>query len=154
MLTLIALTLAMQTAEPAPARTPDLSAAAWLAGCWHSEGFGGTISECWTPTADGQLVGAFQLSRGGALDMSELMLIGTAGGQAGYHVKHFSADMVPWEAPEERVTFAFVSASPEQIVFDGLVLEPRGPDAYRITLRVRTPEGGTRDTLLHFERTH
>lgn len=125
----------------------------WLEGCWAGPGFDGEMSECWMRTASGELVGAFQYSADGALQFSEMLMIGhNPHGDFGYHVKHFNRDFTGWEENGEQVTFEFLALEGRRVVFSGLVLEPDGEDAMRAFLDMRSDEGVVNTVEFHFER--
>lgn len=145
------------TAVPALAEEPIEPAAVyealgWLEGCWRGPGFDGEMSECWMRTASGELVGAFQYSAGGELQFSEMLMIGTAGGAFGYHVKHFNRDFTGWEENGEQVSFPFRALDGDRVVFGGLVLEPDGPDAMLAHLDMRRSDGSVRTVDFRFTR--
>ena len=150
------LLLAQAEAVPdTPAETEHaaaLEALDWLQGCWEGEGMGGTTSECWSRAASGELVGAFQYSRDGVLQFSEMVMIGEAGGVFGYHVKHFNRDFTGWEEPDEQVSFAFVSADESGAEFSGLVLERDSETAFTARLRMRDAEGEVEVVPFTFHR--
>jgi hypothetical protein len=146
--------VAMQPAEAA-AENEDaavLDSLAWMEGCWSGPGFEGEMSECWMRTASGELVGAFQYSAHGELQFSEMLMIGTAGGRFGYHVKHFNRDFTGWETQNEQVTFPFEAADGGRMEFGGLVLERDGDDAFRAYLDMRGSDGTVRTVEFHFQR--
>lgn len=124
----------------------------WLEGCWTGSGLGGEITECWMSSPDGRMVGAFQHVADGALNFSEILMIGEVDGIQGYHVKHFNADFTGWEARDEAVSFAFVEAQARRVVFEGLVYELTGEGQLRIALDMHTGDGGVRTVIFHLER--
>jgi len=125
----------------------------WLEGCWAGPGFDGEMSECWMRTASGELVGAFQYSADGALQFSEMLMIGhNPHGEFGYQVKHFNRDFTGWEENGEQITFEFQALEGDRVVFSGLVLEPDGVDAMRAYLDMRSAEGVVNTVEFHFQR--
>ena len=124
----------------------------WLEGCWAGPGFDGEMSECWMRSASGELVGAFQYSEDGALQFSEMLMIGTADDAFGYHVKHFNRDFTGWETDGHPVTFRFQALEETRIVFDGLVLEPVGEDGMRVLLDLGAPDGSVRTVEINLQR--
>lgn len=133
--------LILAQADAPSGRDGALDALSWLCGCWTGEGLGGTVSECWTQAASGEMIGAFQYSRGGELQFSELLMIGEAGGAFGYHVKHFNRDLTGWEARDEQVSFNFISADAATATFSGLELIRNGEDGFTVLLQMETSEG-------------
>lgn len=155
-MTPVAIALSGLLAATQPAEEVDTGAVFealdWLEGCWAGPGFDGEMSECWMRTASGELVGAFQYSADGALQFSEMLMIGTAGDAFGYHVKHFNRDFSGWEENGEQVTFEFQALEGDRVVFSGLVLEPDGADAMRAYLDMRSAEGVVSTVEFHFQR--
>ncbi len=154
-MTYAALVLALMV-QPAEAALPDagvLERLAWMEGCWQAEGFDGEMSECWMRAQGGELVGAFQYSANGALQFTEMLMIGTnAEGEFGYHVKHFNRDFTGWETRNEQLSFDYRQISETRIEFRGLVLEFGGPDAFTARLDLRQPDGSLTTEVFEFSR--
>ena len=73
--------LAVAFAAPAQAQAPaTIDSASWLAGRWVGEGLGGQVEESWAPAAGGQMVGYFQLVKGGRPSFYELLLLDSVPG--------------------------------------------------------------------------
>lgn len=126
-----------QTAPVAQAATID--GAAWLAGRWVGEGFGGQMEETWAPPVGGQMVGHFRYWREGAPQFYEFMMMDVVEGGVRMRVKHFNPDMVAWEEKDGWVEFEPVSVSPEALLFRGLTIHREGVD--RIVMRLRMRRG-------------
>ncbi|HRE43976.1 MAG TPA: DUF6265 family protein [Terricaulis sp.] len=125
--------------------------AAWLAGRWVGEGFGGEMEEAWAPPVGGQMVGHFRYWRDGAPQFYEILLMDVVEGGVRMRVKHFNPDFTAWEEPGEWVEFAPVSAGPDALIFDGLEIRREGED--RITMRLRMRRGGeVTHEILSFSR--
>lgn len=140
---------------PSKASEPDevLAALGWLEGCWAGPGFAGEMSECWMRTASGELVGAFQYSADGALQFSEMLMIGhNPDGAFGYHVKHFNRDFTGWEENGEQVSFAFLALDGDRVIFSGLVLERDGETGLKAFLDMRRSDGRVETVPFHFHR--
>ncbi|WP_297732496.1 DUF6265 family protein [uncultured Maricaulis sp.] len=150
---ILALALMVQPAEADPDNAGILEQLAWMEGCWQADGFAGEMSECWMRTQSGELVGAFQYSAQGALQFTEMLMIGTnSEGEFGYHVKHFNRDFSGWETQNEQLTFDFRQISEARIEFGGLVLEFEGPDAFTARLDMRQQDGSLRTEVFEFSR--
>lgn len=135
-----------QTAPPA-----TIDAAAWMAGRWVGEGFGGQMEESWAPPVGGQMVGHFRYWRDGQPQFYEFLMMDVVDGGVRMRVKHFNPDMVGWEEKGEWVTFEPVSAGPDALIFNGL--EIRRESADRIVMTIRLRHGETVDTeILRFQR--
>lgn len=149
----LALALMAQPAEAGPSDADVLEQLAWMEGCWQADGFAGEMSECWMRTQSGELVGAFQYSAQGALQFTEMLMIGTnAEGEFGYHVKHFNRDFTGWETQNEQITFDYRQVSETRIEFGGLVLEFDGPDAFTALLDMRQRDGSLTTEVFAFSR--
>jgi Domain of unknown function (DUF6265) len=150
---LLALGLMVQSVEAGPSDMDVLEQLTWMEGCWRADGFDGEMSECWMRAQSGELVGAFQYSAQGALQFTEMLMIGTnAEGEFGYQVKHFNRDFTGWETQTEQITFHFEQISEIRIEFRGLVLEFGGPDAFTARLDMRQSDGSLTTEVFEFSR--
>jgi Domain of unknown function (DUF6265) len=139
-------------AQSAPAaRSATIEDAAWLAGRWVGEGFGGQMEEAWAPPVGGQMVGHFRYWREGQPQFYEFLMLDVVEGGVRMRVKHFNPDMVGWEEKDGWVTFEPVSAGPEALVFNGLVIRREGADRIVMTLRLRRG-GVVEEEILRFQR--
>lgn len=126
--------------------------AAWLAGRWVGEGFGGRMEEAWAPPVGGQMIGHFRYWREDAPQFYELMMIDAAPeGGLRMRVKHFNPDFTAWEDRGEWITFGPVSAGPDALLFDGLEIHREGEDRIVMHLRMRRGETVTTE-VLRFQR--
>ncbi|MGH6950449.1 MAG: DUF6265 family protein [Vitreimonas sp.] len=137
-----------QTETPRPAAIED---AAWLAGRWVGEGFGGQMEETWAPPIGGQMVGHFRHWRDGQPQFYEIMLIDIAEGGVRMRVKHFNPDFTGWEERGEWVTFEPVSAAPDALIFNGLTIRREGADRIVMSIRIRRGDAVTEE-ILRFQR--
>lgn len=138
-----------QTAPPPVATIED---AAWLAGRWVGTGFGGQMEETWAPPVGGQMIGHFRYWRDGQPQFYEIMMMDVVEGQGvRMRVKHFSPDFVGWEDKDGWVEFEPVSASPEVLVFNGLVIRRESPNRIVMTIRLRRGDV-VEEEILSFER--
>jgi hypothetical protein len=136
-------------AQSEPAATID--DAAWLAGRWVGEGFGGQMEETWAPPVGGQMVGHFRYWRDGQPQFYEIMLLDIVDGGVRMRVKHFNPDFTGWEERGEWHAFEPVSAAPDALIFNGLEIRREGED--RIVMRIRLRRGDVVDEeILRFER--
>ena len=137
-----------QTATPPPAAIED---AAWLAGRWVGEGFGGQMEETWAPPVGGQMVGHFRHWRDGQPQFYEIMLLDIAAGGVRMRVKHFNPDFTGWEERSDWHAFEPVSAAPDALAFNGLEIRREGDN--RIVMRIRLRRGDVvEEEILRFER--
>ena len=141
-----------QTEPPiSTARAATIEDAAWLAGRWVGEGFGGQMEETWAPPVGGQMVGHFRYWRADAPQFYEIMLMDVADGGVRMRVKHFNPDFVGWEDKDGWVVFEPVSVGPDALVFNGLVIRREGEDRVVMTIRLRRGEV-VEEEILRFER--
>lgn len=138
-------------AQAQTARTVTIDDAAWLAGRWVGEGFGGQMEESWSPPIGGQMIGHFRYWRDGEPQFYEIMMLDVADGGVRMRVKHFNPDFSGWEERGEWVTFEPVSAAPNTLIFDGLEIRREAPDRIVMTIRIRRGETVT-DEILRFQR--
>lgn len=125
--------------------------AAWLAGRWVGEGFGGQMEEAWAPPLGGQMVGHFRYWRDGQPQFYEFMLIDVVENGLRLRVKHFNPDMVGWEERGEWHSFEPVSVTPNTLTFNGLVIQREGENRIVMTIRIRRGDVVS-DDILTFER--
>lgn len=126
--------------------------AAWMAGRWVGEGFGGQMEESWSPPVGGQMIGHFRYWRDGEPQFYEIMMMDIAeSGGVRMRVKHFNPDFVGWEEKDGWHTFEPVSAGPDALIFNGLEIRREAPDRIVMHLRMRRGETVTTE-ILRFQR--
>ena len=107
------------TVEPQHANINMLN---WLAGSWKGEAFGGTAEEIWSHPVGGTTMGMFRLIDKGTVTFSEFEEIVEQDNLLIFKVKHFTPAFVGWEEKEKSVDFKLLSATENEIHFDGLTL--------------------------------
>jgi hypothetical protein len=145
---LLAAACAAQAQAMRPATIDD---AAWLAGRWVGEGFGGQMEEVWSPPVGGQMIGHFRYWRDGEPQFYEIMMMDVADGGVRMRVKHFNPDFTGWEERGEWVTFEPVSVVPDALIFNGLEIRREAVDRIVMAIRIRRGETVT-DEILRFQR--
>ena len=133
------------------AAQPSIDAADWLRGCWAGQGLGGEVEECWSAAADGQMVGHFQLVKGGKPQFYEILLIDARPPGLRMRVKHFNADFTAWEDKGDWHSFEPVAVAPNKLSFNGLELERRG-DELMIVVTLKHKDGSVADHTLRLRR--
>ncbi len=124
--------------EPGKGNVSDLK---WLEGFWIGSGFGGECEEVWMPAIDGNMIGTFRFWSEGKLIFSEFMNIVQEGETFSLKLKHFNADLSPWEEKEEWTTFRLVEVGENTVYFHGLTMKREGDE---IKLWLALTEGGIR----------
>jgi hypothetical protein len=138
-------------AAQAQTRTVMIDDAAWLAGRWVGEGFGGQMEESWAPPVGGQMIGYFRYWRDGQPQFYEFMVMDVVEGGVRMRLKHFNPDYTAWEDRATWITFEPVSASPDALVFSGLTIRRESEDRIVMTIRIRRGQTVSEDTL-RFQR--
>jgi hypothetical protein len=135
-----------QTTPVAPVEV-TIEDAAWLAGRWVGEGFGGQMEEAWAPPVGGQMIGHFRYWREGQPQFYEFLIMEVADGGLRMRLKHFNPDFTTWEEREQWTTFEPVSVGADGIVFDGLTIVREGEDRMVMTIRIRRGETVSEEVL-------
>lgn len=148
----LAVALALASASPAPAQpTPTVADASWLAGRWVGEGLGGQIEESWAPAAGGQMIGHFQLVKGGKPQFYELLMLDTKAPALRLRVKHFNPDFTAWEDKGGWHSFEPISVAPNQLKFRGLSFERSG-DQLTIVVTLKARDGTVAEHPIRLKR--
>lgn len=124
--------------EPGKGNISDLQ---WLEGYWTGTGFDGECEEVWMPAVDGNMIGTFRFWSEGKLIFSEFMNIVQEGETFSLKLKHFNADLSPWEEKEEWTTFRLVESTENTVYFHGLTMQREGDE---IHLWLALTENGVR----------
>ncbi len=113
----------------------DLEELYWITGFWTGTGLGGECEELWMPEKDGQMIGTFRFWKDGKLVFSEFMNLVQEGDTFSLKLKHFGADLTPWEEKDEWTTFRLVELGENTVWFHGLTMERRGDELiYKLAL--------------------
>jgi hypothetical protein len=150
-LALTCLLFSAACAAQAQTRAVTIDDAAWLAGRWVGEGFGGQMEESWAPPVGGQMIGHFRHWRDGQPQFYEFMVMDVVEGGVRMRLKHFNPDYTTWEDRETWTTFEPVSASAEELAFNGLIIRREGDDSIVMTIRIRNGET-VGEHILRFQR--
>lgn len=146
---------AQQTRSLAPgAASPSatIDRLGWLAGRWHGEGLGGTVTEVYSPPAAGQMSGHFEMIADGKLLFYEIMQIVERDGSLAYRLKHFNADLSGWEEKDEAVEFRLVAIEGDAFHFDGMSFYRTAPDAMTVWVRIGDEADGSREERFDYRR--
>jgi Domain of unknown function (DUF6265) len=101
---------------------PKIDLVRWLAGNWKGEAFGGIADEIWTSPAGGTMMGMFRLVENGKVSFFEFEQLVEQDNRLVFRVKHFTSGFVGWEEKDKSIDFKFLSATKNEIHFDGLTL--------------------------------
>lgn len=138
-------------AQTEPQAEVTIEDAAWLAGRWVGEGFGGDMEESWSPPIGGQMIGHFRYWREDQPQFYEFMIIDVAAGGLRMRLKHFNPDFTTWEDRDQWTTFEPVSVGPDRIVFNGLTIMRESEDRMVMTIRIRNGDN-VAEHVLRFQR--
>ena len=156
LLALSAIALHQVSESPAAARAKDAASAsvdlAFLAGHWRSETGGGVIEETWFPPANNSTTGMLRwFAPDGSLRMLELITIKPTDAGHTMLLRHFDANMQPWEAEKTGpFTAPLESHAPGSLAFrptanarDAVRIsyESTGPETMRVTIEFRETSG-------------
>lgn len=103
----------------------------WLAGAWVSDRPGERLEEWWSPPVGNSMVGHFRWIRSGDLWITELLSITKEAGEVVFRLRHFSAEMRPWEAPGDGFVYRLTNHAPGRASFT--IAEPRAGRPTRFT---------------------
>jgi hypothetical protein len=106
--------------------TASLSQFDWLQGYWTGTGFGGFCDEVWTAPLGNSMQGIFRFAQGDTLIFSEYMVLLARDSTVTLKLKHFSADLSPWEEKEEWLEFRLVKIEGQTAWFEGLTYSRQG----------------------------
>lgn len=107
----------------AAAATVGIEELDWLAGAWVNEGSGARLEEWWSAPVGNSMVGHFRWIRGGELWITELLSITEEEGGVLFRLRHFSADMTPWEAEDDAFVYRLTDRAAGRAAF--AALDPR-----------------------------
>ena len=94
-----------------------LTKLSWLAGNWKGTGLGGNCDELWMPSGDSSMQGIFRFYEKGKLQFTEYMhIIQENDGTLAVKLKHFSADLSPWENKDDWTIFKLIKARKDEVV--------------------------------------
>jgi hypothetical protein len=96
---------------------------AWIAGSWKGDGMGGQFEETWNAPMGGEMMGMFKLVSDGEVKFYEIMAIVPEKGSYVLRLKHFSPGLVGWEEKDKSVEFPLLTASSDEVRFDGLTFQ-------------------------------
>ena len=133
--------------SPGKGNVSDLD---WMQGYWTGPGLGGQCEEVWMPTVDGQMIGTFRFWEDGKLIFSEFMHIIQEGDTFSLKLKHFGADLTPWEEKEKWTVFELIELGENTVYFDGLTVMRRESE---MILYLTLTENGVQHTEeFHYQK--
>ncbi|WP_144603354.1 DUF6265 family protein [Algoriphagus algorifonticola] len=112
----------------------------WLSGYWLGTGLGGECEEVWLPQKDGQMMGTFRFWNNGKLQFTEFFQLVEVGDSFTLKLKHYGADLSPWEENEEWTEFRLIEVGENKVWLDGLTMERVG-DQMSVWVLMRSKNG-------------
>jgi len=132
---------------------PNIDMASWLAGNWKGEGFGGIADEIWAQPAGGTMMGMFRLVKDGKVSFSEFEQLIEQDNGLVFRVKHFTGAFVGWEEKDKSIDFKLLSATQNEIHFDGLTLIKVDDRTCKHVIRLRDKATGqSKDVEIIYHR--
>ena len=113
---------------------------AWIGGHWKGEAMGGQFEETWNAPMGGEMMGMFKLVSDNKVSFYEIMTIVPEKNSFVLRLKHFSPELVDREEKDKSVEFPLLTASPNEVRFDGLSFQRAG-DAMNIEVLVGQDDG-------------
>jgi hypothetical protein len=137
--------------EPGPREETNITIqdAAWIAGHWRGEAFGGIADEVWSPPLGRSMMGMYQLLQDDEVAFYEFLTITEEDGSLLLRLKHFDPQMVGWEEKDQAQIFRLVRVTLDEVHFDGLVFRRTGFDSLQVSLKMRRDDGTTQE--MHFD---
>lgn len=111
-----------------PARVADMD---WLAGSWAAEQDGERLEEHWSAPVGNSMVGHFRWIRGEGLRLTELLSITEEGDGVVFRLRHFSAEMRPWEDADDAFLYRLTDHAADRATFS--IAEARAGRPMRFT---------------------
>lgn len=121
----------------------SINDAAWVAGHWTGEAFGGIGEEIWSKPLAGAMMGSYRMVIEDTVQFYEFMLIREVGNSLVLQIKHFNRDLTGWEEKNESEEFVFVKKEDNRLYFDGFTFEKNGPDKITLYVVFKDEKSGT-----------
>lgn len=140
------LILLLTTFLPAGAQDSQavrIDAIAWTAGNWKGQAFGGEVEEIWSKPAGGVMMGMFRLLDKGKVSFSEFEQIVEQNNSLIFKVKHFTSAFVGWEEKDKAIEFKLLSATNDEVRFDGLRVIKIDADTCKHVITLKDKDTGT-----------
>ena len=142
-------TLFLQDKQPSPSAT--INDAAWIAGYWRGEAWGGTTEEIWSKPLGGSMMASFKFVNDGQVQFYELLTIKEHEQTLILKLKHFNPNLHGWEEKDESVDFRLVKQTPNKLYFEGYTFERIKPDEMNVYVVIDN-NGKKKETQFHFTR--
>lgn len=118
----------------------DISKLSWLVGNWKGKGLGGDCDELWMPAVDNSMQGIFRFYENSKLQFTEYMnVIQESDSTLSVKLKHFNADLSPWEEKDKWTTFKLIKTEGKTAYFSGMTYQ-RIKNKLVIKLRMHNKE--------------
>lgn len=129
-----------------------LEDAAWIAGHWKGEAFGGITEEIWSPPLGGSMMFVFKLVVDGKVSVYEAGHIQETGETLILQLKHFYGTLKGWEEKDETVDFKLVKVEANRIYFDAFTFERVGPDELNVYVVIEQEDGREKEVKFNYKR--
>lgn len=102
----------------------DISKLSWLTGNWKGTGLGGDCDELWMTACDNSMQGIFRFYEKRKLQFTEYMhIIQESDSTLAVKLKHFSADLSPWEEKTDWTIFKLIKVENQTAYFSGMTYQ-------------------------------
>ncbi len=138
--------------KDAKAEKGTVSDVEWLTGSWTGKGLGGDVTEVWTKTGGGGMIGTFSLVKKGKPVFYEFMQMTIENEHLVLKIKHFNPNMVGWEEKDKTVDFKFIKKEKNRVYFRGLTFEKVGENELNIYLALKKKDKPYTEAVFNFKR--
>lgn len=137
--------------DPSSMPEASIEQAAWIAGHWKGDGFGGQSEEMWSEPAAGAMMGMYRIVRADTVWFYEFLTIVEENQSLVLRLKHFHSDLTGWESKDKTIDFPLVKIEENTMWFHGLTFKQTGENNMTIYLRLGQ-NGNYREEVFNMER--
>lgn len=140
--------------EGAPAADGNLDDLAWFEGLWIGEVFGGVVEHRVMAAHQGHMSGLVRIRAAETDDVSmyELSSFVQSGSGLHYLNRHFGADLVAYQQPDDVVDRPLVAMEDGIAYFDGITFAQTGPDTAIVVFVLTDDEGAQTQHIVNYKR--
>ena len=121
--------------------TAKIEDAAWIAGSWSGDAFGGTFEEVWSTPSGGTMMGMFKLVKDDKIGFYEILTISEKSNSLVLKLKHFNANLTGWEEKDDYLSFPLVKISEKEVNFEGMTFRKKDLDTIEVFLAMKHDDG-------------